>query len=99
MPAARPGKTVGSEIKRDDSMTMLTAIPRPATARPPIYARGVARSQLAGVLTLGLAILVGQMLAAPALPMLEPDSASYLAFASYRPSGYALLLRLSLIHI
>ena len=73
---------------------MLTAIPRPATARPPIYARSVAPAQLAGVLTLGLAILVGQMLAAPAMPMLEPDSASYLAFASYRPSGYALLLRL-----
>jgi hypothetical protein len=73
-------------------MTMLTAIPRPATARPPIYAHGVARSQLAGVLTLGLAILVGQILAAPAVPILEPDSGGYLTFASFRPSGYPLLL-------
>ena len=73
---------------------MLTAIPRPATARPQIYARGVARSQVASVLILGLAIVVGHYLAAPAVPIFEPDSGSYLAFASYRPAGYPLLLAL-----
>jgi hypothetical protein len=56
--------------------------------------RGVAGAQVACVLILGLAIVVGHYLAAPATPILEPDSGSYLAFASYRPAGYPLLLGL-----
>jgi hypothetical protein len=73
-------------------MTMLTAIPRPARARRPVLPPAIARWQLASVLTLGLALLVGHILAAPGAPVLEPDSASYLETASFRPGGYPLLL-------
>src|SRR5262245_25565234 len=73
-------------------MTMLTAIPRPARARRLVRPPAIARWQFASVLTLGLALVVGHILASPGAPVLEPDSASYLEAASFRPGGYPLLL-------
>ncbi len=54
----------------------------------------IAKWKLVAVSVLGAIVLAGTLMHAPASPIMEPDSPSYLAFASFRSAAYPLFLKL-----